>query len=162
MADLYGVFRLMVPPCSERPWGEIKYEGRDFKYFINFAHDYNNVLHLNQNKQPILFRGQANSDWTLKPKLYRLLEGCKEDEALRIEFDSINYFKQQSRLFLDSRLIPKDSQMVEWLGWMQHYSAPTRMLDWTTSFNIALYFATLADVDKPGAVWCLLVHPLRQ
>jgi len=46
---------------------------------------------------------------------------------------------------------------------MQHYSAPTRFLDWTTSFNVALYFAITDEPrDCPGAVWSIWANSLYE
>jgi hypothetical protein len=36
---------------------------------------------------------------------------------------------------------------------MQHYRAPTRLLDWTSSPWVALYFAVIHHHDKDGAIW---------
>jgi FRG domain-containing protein len=46
---------------------------------------------------------------------------------------------------------------------MQHFSAPTRMLDWTSSFTVALYFAVCQEpIEVPGAVWLVHAEPLRK
>jgi hypothetical protein len=45
----------------------------------------------------------------------------------------------------------------EWMFLMQHYRAPTRLLDWTESALAALYFAVSKQKHRKsdGAVWCL-------
>jgi len=37
---------------------------------------------------------------------------------------------------------------------MQHYGAPTRLLDWSTDINVALYFAVCDRLDTDGALFC--------
>jgi hypothetical protein len=50
------------------------------------------------------------------------------------------------------------------MGWwsiMQHYGAPTRLLDWTKSPFAAAYFAVGGHFDKPGAIWIVHVRTVK-
>jgi len=94
-------------------------------------------------QQPLWFRGHGDADWKLTPKLYL---GADEEE-IRHEF-------QSRALQLIQNRFPADRW--EWYFLMQHYGAPTRLLDWTENVLVALYFAV---EDHPGthdaAVWIL-------
>ena len=81
------------------------------------------------------YRGQANSNWELEPKLYRenlfKKEGILISEFLRVspnEFDNGNYF----------------DKLVK----MQHYGLPTRLLDTTQNPLVALFFACYDQNEK--------------
>ena len=58
---------------------------------------------------------------------------------------------------------PSDTDYMEWLALMQHYGAPTRLLDWTYSFWTAVLFAVekakFDDNDNKNfcAVWALQI-----
>jgi hypothetical protein len=97
------------------------------------------------------FRGQRNSDWGLKPSLYVL--GLEDDEGeIRDEF-----VRQATQLMVER--VP--STDWEWYFVMRHHGAPTRLLDWTDSALVALFFAL--NSNSPGeqaisfdaAVWVL-------
>ncbi len=49
----------------------------------------------------------------------------------------------------------------DWLCLMQHYSVPTRLLDWSESILPALYFATKNDQDQDGEVIVLNAYRLN-
>lgn len=45
---------------------------------------------------------------------------------------------------------------------MQHYSCPTRLLDWTVSPYVAAYFAVNNLTDRDGAIWIFHANVLNQ
>jgi hypothetical protein len=93
------------------------------------------------------FRGQADAEWTLKPKFYRVGPSDAETECeIREEF--ITHAPGLSNVS------PRNEW--EWYFLMQHYGAPTRLLDWTDGALIALYFAVRENkADRHAAVWAL-------
>jgi len=50
---------------------------------------------------------------------------------------------------------PDDGDLGAWLSLMQHYRLPTRLLDWTESPLVALYFAISELPQQDGALWVL-------
>ena len=50
---------------------------------------------------------------------------------------------------------PGPDQIIDWLALMQHYGAPTRLLDWTRSPYVALYFAMQGESDGDAAIWTI-------
>jgi hypothetical protein len=94
----------------------------------------------------IWFRGQANASWKLVPNLYRLKQ-FNENE-IRTEF------KLRAFQLMPEGHVPKNDK--EWYFLMQHFRAPTRLLDWTDSALIALYFAVRDQKRyRNAAVWML-------
>lgn len=50
---------------------------------------------------------------------------------------------------------PISADALGWLFLMQHYRLPTRLLDWSQSPLVALYFALEEPDDNDAAVWAL-------
>jgi hypothetical protein len=100
---------------------------------------------------PVWFRGQAVGDWHLEPKLMRMNPQPSETHLL-------NRFKQNASLLLTQR--PETE--FGWLILMQHYGIPTRLLDWSESPLVALFFAVKEHEECSGALWALLPTALNQ
>ena|SRR5215471_20130844 len=99
------------------------------------------------------FRGHGSQHYVLTPSLYRTEAGRARlsDDLLRSEF-------MRKALPMVAERAPRDDW--EWYFLMQHYRAPTRLLDWTDSALVALYFALTSYSPSAGAnihpvVWAL-------
>jgi len=79
------------------------------------------------------------------------LNGIKDKNKGESEIERIREFQRKAALYLERE--PDKDDILEWLAIMRHHGAPTRLLDWTYSFYIAVYFA-LAENNK-GIVWAL-------
>lgn len=85
----------------------------------------------------VWYRGHTSSDWDLLPSIAR------PPRSISAELTVLKRFKQNAYPFLSS---PPSTEW-EWLFLMQHYGAPTRLLDWTDSPLIGLYFAVETPDD---------------
>jgi len=96
--------------------------------------------------KPVWFRGQADKKWSLQPSLFR------KGRGLNAELTLMKRFKQSA-----FGILPKQPQTEwEWLLIMQHYGVPTRLLDWTESPLVGIYFAVYEKKTVPGVLWALL------
>jgi len=127
--------------------------------YINSITDYINAVKNNTNTWDFSsyksgcpwFRGQDREDGPL-PKLFRA--GGYD------EFNLTRTFRERAGAFGTS---PETERIDKWLFLMQHYGAATRLLDWTESSLIALFFAlksysVLPHNEKPlriPTVWAL-------
>lgn len=100
------------------------------------------------NGEPVWFRGHAKHNWSLLPGYQRIKKAPPEHVL-------INRFKQNASLIIETNI----SSNFDWLFTMQHYGAPTRLLDWSESVLFALYFAVNESPNSDGALW--LLKPLK-
>lgn len=107
------------------------------------------------------FRGQSNVNWSLQPSLLRHLPAnATELQASTLEKDCMRVFQEKAHLHLSASDLPADSERKQWWAIMQHHGAPTRLLDWTSSFLVALYFAVLEHWNLDGVVYVLHLEAL--
>ena len=105
---------------------------------------------------PLWFRGHKDVDWKLETTLQRRGMWADREQLLldRFRLNAVGYLEPH-------RLAPTE---WDWMFLMRHHRAPSRLLDWTESPLIALYFAVELDPshwDEPedetdGHVWVLL------
>lgn len=98
-----------------------------------------------------VFRGQMDARWELRTTLERYTPS--EPKRSKAERYLLEEFKRRAHTYLGSNLIPTEDS--EWLALMQHYGAPTRLLDTTRSPFVAAYFAVedVIDGSEACAVW---------
>lgn len=87
-----------------------------------------------------VFRGQSNAKWGLGSTLERIIGNkWSAQQARKFEDYSLNIFQSKYHIYSGTEHVPKSK--LSWLSVMQHYGVPTRLIDFTTSPYIALYFA---------------------
>jgi hypothetical protein len=114
-----------------------------------------------------VFRGLRKSSYELESTLERKLKRRSKGRAYldgRDPFISLQtaedyllrQFMRAAHHFGGSSLLPDNR--LEWLALMQHYGAPTRLLDFTRSPYVACFFAfeeTDIDEGKKCAIWAI-------
>ena len=101
-----------------------------------------------------IYRGLPNHCWALSTTLERVAKRywMTSDERRDLESGLLRKFKRHYQQY--SHSAPSPCHPVEWLSIMQHHGAPTRLMDWTYSPYVALYFA-LDDSDGDASVWAI-------
>lgn len=93
---------------------------------------------------PIWYRGHGNCSWPLLPSYYRI-------DARLSEHSLLIKFRQSATMLLER----PPSDPFEWMFLMQHYGVPTRLLDWSESPLVALYFCVTSTLDADASIWML-------
>src|ERR1700728_2017443 len=68
------------------------------------------------NTDRCLFRGQAQSAWTLLPTLARETAGSKFgwQEIIRLELELMHYFRQEAHRTLPQAVLPRRDYILDW------------------------------------------------
>ena len=104
------------------------------------------------------FRGHRCIEWTVQPFIQRGYDNTDERNFT-------HRFRSRARTRYPSA--PEYDNLGAWLSLMQHFGLPTRLLDWTRSPLVALYFAVEAYtynasmIPSDACIWILEPHRLN-
>lgn len=117
-------------------------------------------------KEAWLFRGMKDSGWALESTFERKMKSHKDISlygsepglVTAIEKKMLNDFKRYAYDVFNR--VPEENELEEWLALMQHHEVSTRLLDWTYSFYVALFFAVEQmefgdNAPKTCSVWAI-------
>lgn len=103
------------------------------------------------------FRGQGSDQWGLESTLERdaRIFGVSRDALWEKEQTMLRLFKKRAHLYIRKFKAPGND--FEWFSLIRHYGGPSRLLDVTTSYLVATYFA-LSDSQpkRDAAIWAFL------
>lgn len=127
-----------------------KYRDQQFLRAVKSVAEYLDVINRQLDGSPnCLFRGHRCEEWALVPSVARDNFISRSDESKMLE-------EFTRRALPHTASIPALSR-TDWLAIAQHHGMPTRLLDWTGSALMALWFAVekSAEATSSAAVWVL-------
>lgn len=116
---------------------------------------FNQAIHLVRDNY--VFRGLKDAQYRLEPSVARKAPLAQHHALRREEGIVRNFRKYAVATPVDFRT---EATYWDWLALAQHHGAPTRLLDWTWSPLVALYFTIWRETDeelasRDAAIWCI-------
>ena len=146
------------------PFKEIITSIADLEEIIKQVRNYRGQLEFTAGKKVTeLYRGQGRDCWKLIPKIARSF--TDSENIKKIEKEIVNDFrkelnKKELTQYVQEGFYPEEFHS-DWLilQQAQHYELPTRFMDWTGMWEVALCFVTADELDDKydGQFWIYLV-----
>ncbi len=111
-----------------------------------------------QSGESWIFRGQANASWKLSSSLERTVARYARQQNRRIDFLMVEGdIVEMGQRILKARTGTANciDDEMDLLAYIQHYGGVTRLLDFSDSFAVALFFAVEKADSEFATVWCL-------
>lgn len=113
-----------------------------------------------------IFRGHRKHCYPLKSTLDRKLENRENHGIVNrqtAEDYLLSQFRKAAHHFIEASMVShNNNNRLDWLALMQHYGAPTRLLDFTRSSYVACFFALeeaereeKAAINNKCAIWAV-------
>ena len=109
-----------------------------------------------------VFRGLSAYDHHLISSLDRAFDDASTgtgqsinaQDRWKYETWMLYQFKRRAHHYLGGSETPKPEDFLEWFSLMRHYEAPCRLLDFSSSFYVATYFA-INNTKTDATVFCV-------
>lgn len=95
-----------------------------------------------------VFRGHQDAVWAPETSFER-----EFGQAVHRELPILWHFVRSAPRLIPGHLVPHENDVAAWLGLIQHYGGPTRLLDVTRSPFVALFFAFETTGRQDRALW---------
>lgn len=121
--------------------------------------DFNRLVPL-KDERVLFYRGQSDSSWGLSSSLYRLIQKRFRDKIKMSEVEKVAKSVEKRLLEVArSNGLVRNLSALELMTVLQHHGAPTRLLDVTTDWKVALYFACESLWEVDGRLFLITVTP---
>ena len=134
-----------LTPKERRRLSKCRIQCRRFEVRVRNLSDYISVMSMSG---ALWFRGHSDLSWRLAPSALRYETEDERNTALALIAD----FRRVGEIKLARP--PSFDEPLKWVQLAQHYGLPTRLLDWTESPTVALFFACQND-KRDGVVFMM-------
>lgn len=103
----------------------------------------------------LFFRGHGDASWKLRPNISRYKYKQPQDREL---IESIVFFDYKTK---SGHLLDESCSAWDIAFSMQHHGLPTRLLDWSENFSVALYFALKGAIKTKSDCCVWVLNPFK-